>query len=36
MFGIKAFIYNSEVNKNIESDVERVQNWLELENKIKK
>ena len=31
---IKSIVFTSEVNKNINTNIERVSNWLELEEKI--
>ncbi len=32
--GIKTIVYTSEVNRNINTNIERIENWIELENKI--
>ena len=32
--GIKSIVFTSNVNKNTSTTVERVDNWLELENKL--
>lgn len=32
--GIRAIVFTSEINKNMETNVERVESWLELEKKI--
>ena len=32
--GIKTIVYTSEVNKNINTSIERVENWIELNDKI--
>lgn len=36
MSGIKTIVYTSEINKNISTNIKRVENWLELEKEINK
>lgn len=36
MSGIKTIVYTSKINKNINTNIKRVENWLELEKEINK
>lgn len=36
MSGVKTIVYTSEINKNINTNIKRVENWLELEKEINK